>query len=98
MSAAELGKALRNTAQLVDDARYEIFCACDGGSALTESALTKMARDMDVAGELIRVLARMVEGKSIHEAFGAPGDFGYHTPIGSALYQYYRGKDSRQPA
>ena len=35
--------------------------------------------------ELINVLARIVEGKSIASAFGAPGDWGYSHPIGKAL-------------
>ncbi len=39
---------------------------------------------LDVA-ELVRVLARVVEGKTIGQAFGAPGDWGYGTPIGDAL-------------
>lgn len=89
MSAGDLGKALRDTAQKVDDVRYELACARDGGGKPSESDLAKMARDMDAAGELVRVLARIVEGKSIPQAFGAPGDFGYETPIGSALYRYY---------
>jgi hypothetical protein len=42
------------------------------------------ANRLDVA-ELIRVLARVVEGKRIDQAFGAPGDWGYGTPIGDAL-------------
>jgi hypothetical protein len=37
------------------------------------------------ASELIRVLARVVEGKPIDRAFGAPGDWGYSTAIGQAL-------------
>lgn len=28
--------------------------------------------------------------KEIHDAFGAPGDFGYHTAIGQALSDFYR--------
>lgn len=40
--------------------------------------------DMDNA-ELVRVLARMVEGKSAQDAFGAPGDWGYSNPIGRAI-------------
>lgn len=35
--------------------------------------------------ELLHVLARIVGGKPIHLAFGAPGDWGYETPIGDAL-------------
>lgn len=35
--------------------------------------------------ELLLVLARIVEGKAVSRAFGAPGDWGYNTPIGRAL-------------
>ncbi len=35
--------------------------------------------------ELLRCLARMIEGKAVEKAFGAPGDWGYGTPIGDAL-------------
>ena len=40
--------------------------------------------DMDAA-ELIRVLARVVEGKPLAKAFGPPGDWGYSNPIGKAI-------------
>lgn len=36
--------------------------------------------------ELLRVLARLVEGKTMAQAFGPPGNWGYGTPIGDALY------------
>ena len=39
------------------------------------------------AAELIRVLARLVEGRPIAKAFGAPGDWGYETPVGAALHE-----------
>lgn len=35
--------------------------------------------------ELLLVLARVLEGKPVERAFGAPGDWGYDTPIGDAL-------------
>lgn len=35
--------------------------------------------------ELLRVLARVIEGKTLAKSFGAPGDWGYGTPIGDAL-------------
>lgn len=35
--------------------------------------------------ELLLVLARIVDGETIERAFGAPGDWGYSTPIGAAL-------------
>ncbi len=40
--------------------------------------------DADTA-ELLIVLARVLEGKPLSRAFGAPGDWGYGTPIGDAL-------------
>lgn len=46
------------------------------------------------AVELVRCLRRLTAGRTaheIHEAFGAPGDFGYETPIGAALQKVYGG-------
>lgn len=42
--------------------------------------------------ELARCLRRLVSKLSVqdvHKAFGAPGDFGYETPIGEALAKKY---------
>jgi hypothetical protein len=41
------------------------------------------------ASELARVLANILAGKSIYKAFGAPGDWGYQTPLGAALAAFY---------
>jgi len=35
--------------------------------------------------ELLRVPARILDGKDVLRAFGSPGDWGYDTPIGNAL-------------
>lgn len=46
------------------------------------------------AVELTQVLRRMLphlDIRQIHQAFGAPGDFGYETPIGAALAKLYQG-------
>ena len=37
--------------------------------------------------ELVCVLQRILRGKPVLKAFGAPGDWGYETPIGSALWE-----------
>lgn len=37
------------------------------------------------AAELLRVLSRIVSGMPAAKAFGAPGDWGYETPLGEAL-------------
>ncbi len=50
----------------------------------------KTSRELKEASELILVLVRLIEGKSLHTAFGAPGDWGYGTPIGDALLATYR--------
>lgn len=44
----------------------------------------KEVEDND-ASELLRVFARVIRGKTVAYAFGAPGDWGYGTPIGDAL-------------
>lgn len=49
----------------------------------------KTSRELKEASELMLVLARLLAGKSVHEAFGAPGDWGYGTPIGDALLKCY---------
>lgn len=46
------------------------------------------------AVEVARCARRLTRGRTLHEihkAFGAPGDFGYETPIGDALARTYRG-------
>ena len=44
------------------------------------------ARDEDAdTAYLLKALARIITGDSIESAFGAPGDWGYNTPIGQAL-------------
>lgn len=50
------------------------------------------ARSLREAVELVGCLRRLVEGRTlqeVHRAFGAPGDFGYETPIGAALAKLY---------
>ena len=41
--------------------------------------------DMRDVAELLKVLARVIEGRTLASAFGAPGDWGYSHPIGKAL-------------
>lgn len=54
-----------------------------------EKAIRAAAQEPREAAELARVLARLVAGKTLHEAFGAPGDWGYGTPMGEAILQVY---------
>lgn len=57
--------------------------------------LHDLAQRLRNGAELLRVLRRLVAGRSrreLHDAFGAPGDWGYDTPLGDALHRLYRGK------
>lgn len=64
--------------------------------ALEENLETYVvAEKLREAIELCRCLRRLVpdcDVRAIHRAFGAPGDFGYETPIGEALSRVYRGE------
>lgn len=42
------------------------------------------AETADVS-ELLKVLSRVLQGKTVERAFGAPGDWGYGTEIGKAI-------------
>jgi hypothetical protein len=61
----------------------------DTHNLVTDETSSKDERTLRESAELIRVLARIVFGKTIHQAFGAPGDWGYQTEIGQALYALY---------
>lgn len=57
-----------------------------------ENEVYDLTRELGEAVELVRCLRRLVDGRTVqelHKAFGAPGDFGYETPIGDALARVY---------
>lgn len=80
-----LAAVLRQIAAECDDARSELPDSDD-------RSIERASRRLRDSGELVRVLARLVEGKDLHAAFGAPGDWGYSTKLGQALYQHYSQK------
>lgn len=56
-------------------------------SAITEHA-EKNNPEMDAhTASLIRILGSVIEGVDPIRAMGAPGDWGYGTPIGDALLE-----------
>lgn len=58
----------------------------------TEDEVHELTRTLRDAVEMSRCLRRLVPGRTVeelHGAFGAPGDFGYETPIGHALAVLY---------
>lgn len=60
-----------------------------------DQAAYDSARMLRESAELVGCLRRIVAEcnvEQIHRAFGAPGDFGYETILGDALYRLYRAK------
>lgn len=78
MSAA-LEKALR-----------EVASTARGAAMCSDEMDPRDCRAIKEVSELALVLARILAGKSVYRAFGAPGDWGYETPIGAALNDLYR--------
>jgi hypothetical protein len=63
----------------------------------TENEVFDLTILLREAVELVACLRRLVpvaDVAELHRAFGAPGDFGYETPIGEALARIYRGEVS----
>lgn len=49
-------------------------------------------RQLELLGHLtytVRLFVRTATPGEIHRLFGAPGDWGYDTPLGDALYRFY---------
>lgn len=76
MDTGPMATALRNTAAKVRAV-----------NVLT-SADSELLRD---AAELLRVLARLMEGQVPIKAFGPPGDWGYDTEVGRAVVALRKG-------
>lgn len=76
MDAKKLAAAVRDMGEKVDE-------IIDAGESVPEiDAISDDLRDVKF---LLKVLAHIVDGKTVAQAFGAPGDWGYGTPIGDAL-------------
>lgn len=59
--------------------------------------LTRLLREsIDMVGCLRRLVPHATVNE-LHHAFGAPGDFGYETPIGAALDRLYRAPCAPSP-
>lgn len=85
MSAAALARVVRDHADRLQDAV----------SAVDEYPNRQLTRDV---AELALVAARVLEGKPVLRAFGAPGDWGYGTPIGDALLAALKAQSATTPA
>jgi len=71
----ELAAAVRAQADALIDRAYDL-------QEEIPADLHRLAKDV---AELALVTARVLEGKPILRAFGAPGDWGYGTPMGEAV-------------
>lgn len=83
----ELAAAVRAQADALIDRSYEL-------QEEIPSDLHRLSKDV---AELSLVLARVLEGKPFLRAFGAPGDWGYGTPMGEAVHTAIA-KTSGRPA
>lgn len=75
------------------------FCERDAQAAidrlrqedlLSDAEYWALQKVVALAGCLRRLLPERTVVE-LHNAFGAPGDFGYDTAVGDALYRLYRG-------
>lgn len=101
-------RAMSNDNRILTDAIYQRERAYSeaidrlrelaSGSALSEDEVSGLVVALREAIELVRCCRRLVAGRTvleIHKALGAPGDFGYETPIGDALQRLYSGYSVR---
>lgn len=66
-----------------------------------EDKIHKLTSEFREATFLLMCFRRLLLGcdrRAIYKAFGAPGDFGYETPIGSALDRLYRADEPPRDA
>lgn len=71
-----------NSKKLADNIRDHADELDELSEGESEQSIAAVMRD---DAELLRVLSRILEGKTVERAFGAPGDWGYSTEIGAAL-------------
>lgn len=84
-------EANRLDAELDNLRSIDLSATEDGG---IENTIYESVSQLRLGIVLIRVLSRLVAHAPLHrlhEAFGAPGDFGYESRLGQALYALYQG-------
>lgn len=92
MIAVGLQKALDGRATLYREALDRLREVASDDLSNEVYDLTVLLRE---AVEIAHCARRLLNGRTvaeIHAAFGAPGDFGYGTPVGDALARIYRGE------
>ena len=64
-----------------------------------ENTLASLKNTVRIAVDLIDALKKLARGRTLgelHDAFGAPGEWGYETAFGEALSKFYRAESARQ--
>lgn len=90
MNTQQLSQALR---ALYDEIREGDQWPDESIDATRLNTLIETLKEIDrkkeqrarLATDLLKVLANIVDGMPVQKAFGAPGDWGYDTPVGKAL-------------
>lgn len=85
--SALLQKAIRQVAQEVQESIHKIELLSDDNGIETGINTSELRRARDLLG----VLAHISGGMSAQRAFGAPGDWGYDTPVGDGVLDLLRG-------
>ena len=78
MDSKKLAIAVRDMGATVGD-------IIEAGELSNIPEIAAVSDDLRDVKFLLSVLAHIVDGKTVAQAFGAPGDWGYGTPIGDAL-------------
>lgn len=93
---ARADKTLERVTDIGDDSittRFDAEPQIDADASEALDALDEQRRTLVRLLDCLRRLAEGATKEQIHKAFGAPGDWGYDTPIGAALYRLYCEKE-----
>lgn len=85
----------REAREAIDRLRDIATDEADEDEEVPREEVYRLARHLRGSVDLLGCLLRLLPGRSIeeiHSAFGAPGDWGYETPLGDALARLYRGE------
>lgn len=96
--AAALDEHEHEAREAIDRLRDIATDEADEDEEVPREEVYRLARHLRGSVDLLGCLLRLLPGRTLtelHAAFGAPGDWGYDTPIGDALARLYRGEVSR---
>lgn len=89
---ARADKTLEQVSDIGDDnitTRFDAEPQIDTEASEALDALDEQRRTLVRLLDCLCRLAEVSTREQLHKAFGAPGDWGYHTPLGDALYRLY---------